>query len=112
MVIRGKTEEFMPDSLDAEVRLSSRTIRLGSFAATSTGAHQSSRNQLIGAPGGASSTFPISRVWAQRYWPIGRVVLQLSAAAAMLTQNEGIALMISGIAMMAEITQDRSMRSR
>jgi hypothetical protein len=39
-------------------------------------------------------------------------VLQLSAAAAMITQYESIALAIGGIAMMAEIAQDRSTRSR
>ncbi|PZS22587.1 MAG: hypothetical protein DLM61_25725 [Pseudonocardiales bacterium] len=112
MVIRGEREEVMPGSLDAEVRLSSRTIRLGSFVATSTRVHQSSRCQLIGAPGRTSSTFHTSRLWTERYWPIGRVVLQLSAAAAMMTQNEGVALLISGIAMMTEIAQDRSTRSR
>jgi hypothetical protein len=111
MAIRGETEEVMPGSLDTEVRFSSRTFRYGSFVATSTRVHQSS-NQLIGALGSASSTSHMSRLWAQRYWPTGRVVLQLSAAAAMMTQNESIALLISGIAMMGEIAQDHSMRSR
>lgn len=112
MVTRGKREEAPPGSLDAEVRLTSRTIRYRSFVAKSTRVHQSSRYQLIDAPGSTLSTFHTSRLWAQRYWPTGRVALQLSAAAAMMTQNESIALAISGIAMMAEIAQDRSTRSR
>jgi hypothetical protein len=56
--------------------------------------------------------FPLSRLWTQQYWAAGRVVLQLSAAAAMMTHNEGITLLISGIAMMAETAQDRSTHSR
>lgn len=110
MVIRGETEDVMQGSLDAEVRISSRTIRLGWFVATRTRIHQSSRCQFIGTADRTSSTFQILQLWAERYWPTGRVVLQLSAAAAMMTQNEGIALMISGIATIAEIAQDRSTR--
>jgi hypothetical protein len=112
MVIRAETDEVMQGSLDSTIRLDSRTIRLGSFVATSTRVHRSSHYQLSGTPDSTSTTFRTSRLWAQQHWPTGRVVLQLSAAAAMMTQNESIALLISWIAMMAEIAQDHCTRSR
>ena len=112
MMIRGKEEETMPGSIDAMVRISSRTIRFGSFVAASTRIHKSARHHHPGARDHTPSSVHFARVWAERYWPAGRVVLQLSAAAAMITQYESIALAIGGIAMMAEIAQDRSTRSR
>jgi hypothetical protein len=112
MAIRGKEEKTMPVSIDAVIRISSRTIRLGSVGAASIKIHKSARYHHIGAQDRTPSPVHFAQLWAERYWPAGRVVLQLSAAAAMITQHESIALSISGIAMMAEIAQDRSTRSR
>lgn len=112
MVIRGNEEETMPGSIDAVIRISSRTIRLGSFVAASTRIHELVRYRHVGARDRTPSPVHFARLWAERCWPAGRVVLQLSAAAAMTTQYESIAILISGIAMMAEIAQDRSTRSR
>jgi hypothetical protein len=112
MEIRGKEEKTMPAAIDAVLRISSRTIRLGSFGAASTKIRKSARYQRVGAQGRTPSPAHFARLWAERCWPAGRVVLQLSAAVAMITQHENIALSISGIAMMAEIAQDRSTRSR
>lgn len=112
MVIRGKEEETMPGSVDAVMRISSRTIQLGSFVAVSTRIHKSARYHHVRARDRTPSPFHFARLRAERYWPVGRVVLQLTAAAAMITQYESIALSISGIAMIAEIAQDRSTRSR
>lgn len=112
MVIRGKEEETMPGSIDATIMISSRTIRLGSFVTASTRIHELVRYHHVGARDRTPSHVHCARLWADRYWPVGRVVLQLSAAAAMITQYESIALSISGIAMIAEIAQDRSTRSR
>jgi hypothetical protein len=111
MVIREKEEETMPGSIDAVIRISSRTIRLGSFAAASTRIHKSTRYHHVGARDYTPSPAHFTRLWAERFWPAGRVVLQLSAAAAMIIQKESVALAISGIAMMAEIAQDRSTRN-
>jgi hypothetical protein len=41
-------------------------------------------------------------------WPRLRVLLQLCVAAAMMSQREGVALMIAGLAMVLEMIQDRS----
>ena len=112
MVIRGKEEETMLGSIDAVIRISSRTIRLGSFVTASTRIHELVRYRHGGAPDRTPSPVHCARLWAEQYWPAGRVVLQLSAAAAMITQYESIALLMSGIAMMAEIAQDRSTRNR
>ena len=111
MVIRGKEEETMPGSIDAVIRINSRTIRLGSFVAASTRIHKSAHYHHVGARDRTPSPAHFARRWAERYWPAGRVVLQLSAAAAMIIQKESVALAISGIAMMAEIAQDRSTRN-
>ncbi|HKR50188.1 MAG TPA: hypothetical protein VJT72_11505 [Pseudonocardiaceae bacterium] len=78
----------------------------------STRIHKSARYHHVGARDRTPSSVHCARLWAERYWPAGRVVLQLSAAAAMITQKESIALAIGGIAMMAEIAQDRYTRSR
>lgn len=107
MEIRGKTEEIMRNSIEAKTRVSSRTIRLRSFVATSTRIHESSRYRRVGARKRAQSPFHFARLLAERYWPAGRVVLQLSVATAVMTHNESVALVISGLAMMAEIAQDR-----
>lgn len=112
MVIRGEEEETMSGSIDAVIRISSRTIRLGSFIATSTRIHKSARYRHVGARDRTPSPVHCARLWAERCWPAGRVVLQLSVAAAMITQYESVALAISGIAMIAEIAQDRSTRNR
>jgi hypothetical protein len=112
MVIRGKEEKSMPGAIDAAIRINSRTIRLGSFVAASTRIHKSARYHHVGARDRTPSPVHCARLWAERYWPAGRVVLQLSAAVAMITQKESVALAISGIAMMAEIAQDRSTRNR
>jgi hypothetical protein len=112
MVIRGKEEETMPGSIDAVIKISSRTIRLGSFVAASTRIHKSARDHHVGTQDRTPSSVHCARLWAERCWPAGRVVLQLSVAAAMITQYESVALAISGIAMMAEIAQDRSARNR
>lgn len=112
MVIRGKADEIVPGSIDAEVRVSSTTIRLGSFVTGSTRIHKSARYHHVGARDRARSPVHPAQLWAERYWPAGRVVLQLSAAAAMIIQKESVALAISGIAMMAEIAQDRYTRNR
>jgi len=112
MAIRGEEKKTMPVSIDAVIRISSRTIRLGSFGAASTKIYKSARYHRVEAQDRTPSPACFARLWAERYWPAGRVVLQLSAAAAMITQHESIALSISGIAMMAEIAQDRSTRSR
>lgn len=112
MVIRGEAEETIPGSIDTEVRVSSRIIRLGSFVAASIRIHKSARYHYSGARDRARSHVYFARLRAERYWPVGRVVLQLSAAAAMITQKESIALAISGMAMMAEIAQDRLTRNR
>jgi hypothetical protein len=112
MVIRDKEEEAMPGSIDAVIKISSRTIRLGSFVTASTRIHELVRYRHAEARERTPSPVHFARLWAERYWPAGRVVLQLSAAAAMITQKEGVALAINGIAMMAEIAQDRSTRNR
>lgn len=112
MVIRGKEEEARPGSIDAVIRISSRTIRLGSFIAANTRIHKSTRYHHVGVRDDTPSPVHFARLCAERFWPVGRVVLQLSAAAAMIIQNESVALAISGIAMMAEIAQDRSTRNR
>ena len=112
MVIRGKADETMPGSINAEVRVSSRIIRLGSFVAASTRIRKSARYHRVGARDRTPSAVHFARLQAERCWPVGRVLLQLSAAAAMITQQEGVALAISGIAMIAEIAQDRATRKR
>lgn len=112
MVIRGKEEETMPASIHTVIKISSRAIRFGSFGAASTKVHKSARYHHVGVRDLTPSPSHFARLWVERYWPAGRVVLQLSAAAAMITQHESIALTISGIAMMVEIAQDRSTRSR
>ncbi len=108
MVIRDKEEETMPGSIDVVIKISSRTIRLGSFVTASTRIHKLVRSRHGGAPDRTPSPVRCARLWAERYWPVGRVVLQLSAAAAMITQKESVALAINGIAMLAEIAQDRA----
>jgi hypothetical protein len=95
MVTRGDTEGVMPGSLDTEVRISLRTIRFKSFVAMSAWVCQSSRHQLIGLPNGPSLTFRMSRLWTQRYWPTGRIVLQLCAALAMTARHEAMPLSLS-----------------
>jgi hypothetical protein len=45
-------------------------------------------------------------------WPGARVGLQLGAAAAMLAQKEGIALLIGGIAMLGEMVQNHKSQPR
>lgn len=111
MVTQGNAEKAIPSSIAAEVRASSRTIQLGSFVATSTRIHKSARCH-VEARDRIRSPAQFARLQAERYWSVGSVVLQLAAAAAMITQKESIALAISGIAMMAEIAQDRSTRNR
>jgi hypothetical protein len=44
-------------------------------------------------------------------WPVLRVLLQLGTAGAMLSQQEGIALTISGIATSLEMLQDHFSRA-
>ena len=102
----------MSGSIDAVIRINLRTIRFGPFVAASTRVLKSARDHHVGARNRTPSSVHCARLWVERYWPAGRVVLQLSAAAAMITQYESIALLISGIAMVAEIAQDRSTRNR
>jgi hypothetical protein len=45
--------------------------------------------------------------WLVSRWSALRVLLQMLAATAMLSQREGIALMIGGVAMLLEMVQDR-----
>ncbi len=111
MVIQGNSEDAIPGSIDSEVWASSRTLRIGSLVATSTRIHKSARYH-VGPRDRIRSPAYFVRLRAERYWSVGRVVLQLGAAAAMITQKESVALAISGIAMMAEIAQDRSTRNR
>jgi hypothetical protein len=108
MVIRDKEEEAMSGSIDVVIKISSRIIRLGSFVTASTRIHELVRYRHVGARDRTPSSVHCARLWAERYWPVGRVVLQLSAAAAMITQKESVALAINGIAMLAEIAQDRT----
>lgn len=112
MVIRDEEEETMSGSIDAVIRINLRTIRFGSFVTASTRIHELVCHRHVGAQDRTPSPVHQARLWAERCWPAGRVVLQLSAAAAMITQYESIALLISGIAMVAEIAQDRSTRNR
>src|SRR5258706_5628506 len=46
------------------------------------------------------------KLWLVWCWPMLRVLLQTGAAGAMLSQHEGLALMIGGMAMLLEMVQD------
>jgi hypothetical protein len=48
--------------------------------------------------------------WIRRlvsYWSMLRVLFQMAAAGAMVSQHEGVALAIGGAAMLLEMVQDR-----
>jgi hypothetical protein len=45
--------------------------------------------------------------WLVSRWSVFRVLLQMAAGGAMLSQREDVALMIGGVAMLLEMVQDR-----